>query len=458
LWDAHVHIVQWAAARRRVDLSATRSAREAAEVMADAAREPTGPTGPTGPGLPGHLNEQGPSVDEPLLGFGFRDALWPDHPAPELLSWSRGGPAAGRIVALISNDLHTAWLNEAALRSLGLAAAHPTGVLREKDCFDAVGRLGTTTPEVQDRWVADAVRSAAARGVTGFLDFEFADNLADWTRRAAHGRLDARVTAAIYPAHLEQAIAAGWRTGDVVPGTDGLVTVGPLKLFVDGSLNTRTALCDEPYPGSHDHGILQTSPEELAHVMSRAAAHGISSAVHAIGDRANTLALDAFDKVDGPGRIEHAQLIGDRDLPRTARPGLVLGVQPAHAVDDRDVADHHWAGRTGRAFAYAGLLRAGATLEIGSDAPVSPLDPWLGIAAAVHRTGPDGRTPWHPEQAIPLPDALSAAAAGRRTPRVGDPADLVITDADPATATPGTLRALPVFGTLLAGRWTHPPR
>jgi predicted amidohydrolase YtcJ len=434
LWDAHVHIVQWAAARRRVDLTATGSAREAAGAMAAAAGER--------------------AADEPLLGFGFRDALWPDRPAPELLAWSGGD----RIVALISNDLHTAWLNEAALRSLGLAAAHPTGVLREKDCFDAVTRLSKNTPEVQDRWIADAVRAAAARGVTGFMDFEFADNLADWTRRAAHGRLGARVSTAIYPAQLEQAIAAGWRTGDVVPGTDGLVTVGPLKLFVDGSLNTRTALCHQPYPGSDDHGVLQTPPEELVQLMSRAAAHGIASAVHAIGDRANSLALDAFEKVGGPGRIEHAQLIDQGDLSRTARPDLVLGVQPAHAVDDRDVADRHWAGRTGRAFAYADLLRAGATLEFGSDAPVSPLDPWIGIASAVHRTGPDGRAPWHPEQAIPLPEALAAAAAGRRTLRVGDPADLVITDADPYAAEPAALRTLPVHATLLGGRWTHPPR
>jgi predicted amidohydrolase YtcJ len=430
LRDAHVHIVQWAAARRRVDLTATGSAREAAAVMAAAA-------------------EQRPA-GEPLLGFGFRDALWPDRPGPELLSWGNDG----RIVALISNDLHTAWLNAAALHSLGLAD-HPTGVLREQAAFDAMTELGRTTPEVQDRWVADAVRAAAARGVTAFLDFEFADNLTDWTRRGAHGRLGARVTAIIYPPQLEQAIAAGLRTGDVIPGTDGLVTVGPLKHFVDGSLNTRTALCNDPYPGSHDHGLLQTTPELLFDRMSRAAAHGIANAVHAIGDRANTLALDAFEKVGGPGRIEHAQLIDHGDLPRTARPGLVLGVQPAHAVDDRDVADRHWAGRTGRAFAYADLLRAGATLELGSDAPVSPLDPWVGIAAAVHRTGPGGRAPWHPEQAIPLPEALAAAAAGRRTIRVGDPADLVLTDADPYTAEPDALRTLPVHATLLDGRWTY---
>ncbi|WP_399128550.1 amidohydrolase family protein [Actinacidiphila sp. ITFR-21] len=151
---------------------------------------------------------------------------------------------------------------------------------------------------------------------------------------------------------------------------------------------------------------------ELVRLMARAAAHGIHPAVHAIGDRADTIALDAFDRVGGPGRIEHAQLVARRDLRRFARPGLVLGVQPAHAVDDRDVADRHWAGRTGRAYAYAELLRAGAALEIGSDAPVSPLDPWVGVAAAVHRTGADGRPSWHPEQAVTLPEALAAAGAG----------------------------------------------
>lgn len=109
--------------------------------------------------------------------------------------------------------------------------------------------------------------------------------------------------------------------------------------------------------------------------MRRAAAHGIEPAVHAIGDRANTVALDAFEAVRCRGRIEHAQLLSPEDLPRFARLGVTAGVQPRHATDDRDVADRHWAGRTERAFAYADLLAAGARLEFGSDAPVSPLDP-----------------------------------------------------------------------------------
>ncbi|MFJ2605427.1 amidohydrolase family protein [Streptomyces sp. NPDC087425] len=183
---------------------------------------------------------------------------------------------------------------------------------------------------------------------------------------------------------------------------------------------------------------------------------GIEPAVHAIGDRANSLALDAFSAVRCRGRVEHAQLLTAEDVPRFAELGVTAGVQPTHAVDDRDVADRHWAGRTGRAFAYADLLAAGAALEFGSDAPVAPLDPWVTLAAAVHRTG-DDRPAWHPEQRVTVRAALAASARGRALVRVGDPADLVIVDVDPLDADPGTLRAMPVHGTLLGGRWTHGP-
>jgi hypothetical protein len=305
-----------------------------------------------------------------------------------------------------------------------------------------------------DRWVAEATTAAAARGVVGLLDFEYADNLTDWRRRVTTHRVDVRVACSIPRDRLDDAIAAGVRTGDLVPGTAGLVEAGPVKLFVDGSLNTRTAYCADPYPGGGGHGSLETPLDELVGVMERASAHGVLPAVHAIGDLAAGVALDAFEQVGCAGRIEHAQLIRTADFARFARPGLVAGVQPAHAPDDRDVADRHWPGRTGRAFAYAGLHEAGARLELGSDAPVAPLDPWDGIAAAVARTD-DEREPWHPEQAIPLEVALQAAGRGRGRISAGDPADLVIVADDPAGLDPARLRAAEVLGTLLAGRWTH---
>jgi hypothetical protein len=427
LWDAHVHSVQWSAARRRIDVSAATSAHEAALLLAKNASE----------GM--------------IFGSGFRDGLWPDLPHKDVLQ----AILPGREVAVSSNDLHTVWLSPAALALVG-AADHPTGVFREHECFAIMAELPQADADEVDRWVAAATTAAAARGVVGILDFEFADNTVDWRRRIERGGIDVRVMCSIPAPRLADAIAAGFRTGDEVPGCAGLATVGPVKIFVDGSLNTRTAYCHDPYPGTQpaSYGVLETSQDELRMLMRNASRHGIHPAVHAIGDHANDIALTAFEHVDCPGRIEHAQLLEHRDVARFARPGLVAGIQPAHQPDDRDVADKHWAGRTDRAFPYADLIAAGATVQIGSDAPVAPLDPWDGIAAAVGRTD-DGRDPWHPEQAIPLAEALAAAARGRRDIRVGDPADLVIVDGDPAGADVAQLRTMPVFGTLLAGRWTY---
>ncbi|WP_372487920.1 amidohydrolase family protein [Streptomyces guryensis] len=171
---------------------------------------------------------------------------------------------------------------------------------------------------------------------------------------------------------------------------------------------------------------------------------------------AHVHALDAFADAGCRGRIEHAQLLTAADVPRFAELGVIAGVQPTHATDDRDVADRHWTGRTGRAFAYGDLLASGARLEFGSDAPVSPLDPWLGIAAAVHRTD-DGRPAWHPEQRVPVAAALAASARGRAQLRAGDAADLVVVDVDPSEADTRTLQEMPVHATMLGGRWTHGP-
>ncbi|MHC3468000.1 amidohydrolase [Streptomyces sp. 7R007] len=435
LWDAHAHVAQWAGNGGRMDLAGFRSAR----AVADAVRRWAG----------------GAGTGEVLVGQGFRDGLWPDAPDRSLLD----SVCPDRPVALISADLHAVWLNSACLALVG-RAGHPTGVLREHACFEVIGALPEAPAGALDRRVADACRDAAGRGVTGVVDFHFADNIAEWTRRAAREPLPVRVRAAVYPAGLAEVIGRGLRTGDVVPGTDGMVRVGPLKLFTDGSLNTRTALCRDPYPGlegtARAYGVEETSYAELVRLIRHAAAHGVEAAVHAIGDRANTLALDAFEEAACGGRIEHAQLLTAGDVPRFARLGVTASVQPAHAVDDRDVADRHWAGRTGRAYPYADLLAAGARLEFGSDAPVSPLDPWLGIAAAVHRTG-DERPPWHPEQRVPVRAALAASARGRTRVRAGDVADLVVVDVDPAVADARTLRQMPVYATMTGGRWTYGP-
>jgi len=427
LWDNHVHFSQWALVQQRLDVSTAASARDAAAMVARA------------------LENAAPEP-EPFIGYGFRDALWADDLTVEALDAAGGA----RPVVLVSGDLHTVWLNSAALSLFG-HAGHPTGVLVEDPAFAITRHLGVVADEVLDRWAESASKAAAARGVVGIVDLEMTWNLDTWTRRIAAGNRSLRVDFGIYAQHLDRAIELGLRSGQKI---DDLLTVGPLKLITDGSLNTRTAYCFDEYPGREgqdgSRGMLTLPPEELLPLMRKGADAGILPTVHAIGDHANSLALDAFAEIGMGGRIEHAQLLAESDFPRFAGLGVVASVQPDHALDDRDVADRHWAGRTGRAFAMRSLLDAGAELAMGSDAPVSPLDPWATMAAAVNRTR-GGREPWHPEQRISATEAL--AASTRTTVAVGELADLVITETDPLAV--DDLRGMAVSATLLGGGFTH---
>ncbi|PZF86313.1 amidohydrolase [Jiangella anatolica] len=426
LWDAHVHFTQWVAARARFDLATTTSAADAAERVR--ARLAAG------------------AESGVLVGYGFRDALWPDQPSVTLLDAAAGTHP----VVLVSGDLHCGWLNTAAAAAFGLTLP-PSGLLRETEWIGTLQRIDAQTHYGIDGFRA-AADAAAARGVVGVVDFENDDNLALWPQRVAAGVTSLRVDASVWPSRLDAAIRAGHRSDDVLD-QDGLVRVGPLKVVADGSLNTRTAYCWQPYPGTADHGVQSVDGAELRRLLRTATGNGIDAAVHAIGDRTNTEVLDAFEELAIPGTIEHAQLVRPADVPRFARLGVVASVQPEHAMDDRDVADRHWAGHAEHAFAYGSLHAAGAVLRLGSDAPVAPLDPWVSIAAAVHRHR-DGRAPWHPEQRLPIQAALAASARGRGTLTAGDPADLVVVEADPLTADEPGLRAMTVAATLLGGRWT----
>ncbi|MBU1589272.1 MAG: amidohydrolase family protein [Actinobacteria bacterium] len=419
LWDHHVHFTQWALTSRRVDLAGATSAREAADVIA------------------------GIRDRDLIVGANFRDAVWPDSPSAELLDAATGGTPA----VLVSADLHAVWLNSAALQLFG-HAGHPTGLLKEDDAFAIHARLDTVSDEIVDGWAGDAAAAAARRGVVGIVDLEMAWNRGAWERRIAAGHDALRVEFNIYTQDLDRAIAEGLRTGDRL---HELLTVGRYKVLTDGSLNTRTAYTWEPYEDG-SHGMLTVPPETLLPLMRKAFDAGILPDVHAIGDHANTLALDAFEALGVAGRIEHAQLLAERDYPRFAQLGVEVSVQPEHAMDDRDASERYWSGRTGRLYPFRSLLDSGATLLFGSDAPVSPLDPWIGMAAAITRER-DGREPWHPEQRITHAEAL--AASTRSTIAPGQPADLVITGIDPRHASNDDLRAMPVLATLLGGRFTY---
>jgi predicted amidohydrolase YtcJ len=445
LWDEHVHMTQWALASNRLDLSAAGSAREAAAVVGShlaeivVAGSRTGVS--DGTGVPGTV--------QTLVGVGFRDAVWPDLPSLALLD----GVTRGRPAALISHDLHCVWLNSAAAQRYTVRV-DADGLLREDPAFALTRELGQLPDTVVDPWVQQAGRAAAARGVVGIVDFEMTWNRDAWLRRISGGFAALRIEAGVYPQDLDRAVAEGLRTGLTVAGSRGLLAVGPLKVLIDGSLNTRTAYCVDPYP-SGGHGLLTVGEAELLALLVRARQAGFVPAVHAIGDAANRVALDAFEAAGVAGRVEHAQFVRSEDFARFGRLGVTASVQPAHALDDRDAAEANWPGRTDRSFPLRSLVAAGATLALGSDAPVAPLDPWTAMSAATARARQDGRGPWHAEQALTRQEALTASTRGRGRLRVGDPADIAVLDGDPLTVSDAEFAAMPVAATLVAGRFTH---
>lgn len=433
LWDHHVHVVQWALQAQREPLGHAESAAHAAQIMGSAA-----------------LQRDGRRV-----GTGFRDALWPDVPRLDVLDAATGDVPT----YLINADVHSVWLNSAALRREG-HGLDASGILREAPAFEISRRLNDIDPATADALVATMAKDAASRGIVGLVDLDMAWNESAWERRLGAGFDTLRVEFGIYPDYLERAITEGLRTGDPVRGAaSDLARVGSLKVITDGSLGTRTAACSQPYPGDpHNHGILAVAPERLLELMTAATGAGLSCAIHAIGDTANSHALDAFALTGAAGTIEHAQLVAHADIPRFARLGVGASVQPEQAIDDRDATDTIWAEQTAMPYPLRALADTGANLLFGSDAPVSPLDPWAALAAAVYRTR-DGRPAWHPEQGVDAATALAASTyGGSATPALIEPgarADLALCSRDPLAASEAELRSMIVSATLIAGRLTH---
>jgi predicted amidohydrolase YtcJ len=409
LWDQHVHLGQWSLSSARLDLAPARSAAQAVEMVRER--------------LAAH-------PDAPVVGWGHRPTDWDEAPVVSQLD----AIETDQPIILIAGDGHHGWLNTIALHHLALPTRE--GVVSEGEWFQAYGRLAAmfsadvTGPEAYRR----AMEAALAMGVVGVVDFEFSGGVEDWVARWEGGADLLRVRMATYAEGLEDVIARGLRSGDpLIPGQP-LLTMGPFKIISDGSLNTRTAWCCDPYAEKavlgFPHGQPNQGPEELRALLTRATGAGLSVAVHAIGDRAVTEALAAIADSGATGTIEHAQLTTLDDVRRMAELGVRASVQPAHLIDDRDVTDRLWPGRGERCFALRWMLDAGVQLAFGSDAPVARLDPWLAAATAVDRDASRGE-PWHPEQAVTVREALAASTDGWGTVAPGHPGDLVLLDADP---------------------------
>ena len=426
LWDHHVHLAQWTAIGQRLDLSGSESPDHVVARVRD------------------HLAAH----PGPLVGYGHRLGTWTSGPTVAALD----EVAPDVPVVLIAGDAHHAWLNSRALERLGLPSRE--GVVAENEWYDAHTRLDLVVEaDLSPAAYRRTLDRAAALGITGIVDLERGQLPADWEPRDP----PIRVRVSTYADGLDATVAAGLRTGDRLPGSSELVTMGPLKIISDGSLNTRTAWCCEEYADGSGAGAPNQTSAELAGLLERAHRFGLEVATHAIGDLALSEALTAYDVTGAAGSIEHAQLV-TRDAVKTiSRLNLRASVQPAHLLDDRDVTELIWPDRAERCFAFRWMLDAGVTLAFGSDAPVSPLDPWLAIAAAVHRSA-DDRPPWHPEQALTPREAIGASTNGRRSVHAGMPADLVLLDHDPVdddgdtAAKADRLRTMPVAATFVAGR------
>lgn len=439
LWDQHAHLGQWTLASSRLDLAPADSPEAAVRRAQEHAAQHPG---------------------TPVIGWGHRSASW--HRTPTVAELDLAVPDVP--VVLICGDGHHAWLNSRALTALELPRRE--GMVAEFEWFAAYNRLGRLTDGSASSPAAyrRTLEAAAAKGIVGLVDFEFGAPVTDWIDRWAEGAGLVRVQVATYAEHLDEVVAAGLRTGDPLPGCDGLATMGPLKIISDGSINTRTAWCCAPYvegaDPDHPAGQPNLSASELTALMRRASGSGLEVATHAIGDAAVDAALTVYAETGARGSIEHAQLIIHADVGRMAALGLRASVQPAHLLDDRDLTERCWPDRSERCFALRWMLDGGVTLAFGSDAPVSPLDPWLAMAAAVHRSA-DDREAWHPEQALTAQEALAASTNGLGRVAVGHPGDLALLDADPlgthgdAAQVAGTLRSMTVSGTVVAGRVVH---
>jgi predicted amidohydrolase YtcJ len=445
--DSHTHFPTWALSRHDVNLDGCASLDEAVDRM----------------------RGQGPGPGGWIRGYGWRSGDWPGgrEPTRADLDAITGDTPAG----LIAKDYHSLWVNSAAL---GLAngnldvpggvverdaSGEPTGVLREEAAWKFKERHMVVSDDAYLEAMREGIRVANARGVTAVHDKDgWLGALRLWRKLEERGQLSLRVWQSIPYELIDEAGAVGVRSGIGSP----LLRLGYLKVFMDGTLGSQTAWMLD---GS---GVRITSGAELAEIVRRGAAIGFPVAVHAIGDRANREALDAFEQTKDVWkplglrhRIEHCQLVAPEDLPRYAELGVACSVQFTHAPSDRDLADRFWAGKTDGAYAFRTLVDSGAVVANGSDAPIEELDPLAGIRAGVRRTI-DERGAWHPEQTLTVEQAFHATSVApawlcgdeRRRGRLipGHDADLVVLDRDPWDDLDAQ-----VVATMVGGRWVHNP-
>lgn len=461
--DGHTHFIYGGLQLTSVDL---RDARSPAEFIARLKRY-------AAKIRPGEWITGGDWDHERWLGTPLPERSWIDSVTPN------------NPVFLYRVDGHMALANSAALRLARITRdtrdipggtiirgrnSEPTGILKDEAQNPVLDVIPTPTETQSDSAIARAAAWAASKGVTAVADLSVPwFEVAALKRARARGILTTRVSVYV-PLREWRRMADTVRAHGV---GDEWLRVAGVKGYVDGSSGSRTALFYQPYNDDpRTSGLMVTPEDSLRAWIGAADSAGLQVAVHAIGERANGLLLDIYDSVakahgsrDRRFRIEHAQHLRRQDIARLAHSGVIASMQPYHAIDDGRWAEKRIGPeRIKTTYAFRSLLDAGGLLAFGSDWTAAPLDPLLGIYAAVTRRTLDGKHPngWVPEEKITVEEALRAYTAGnaygvfadrnRGELASGYLADVVLLDQDLTAVSPAEIERVKVRATIVGGK------
>jgi predicted amidohydrolase YtcJ len=464
--DSHTHFLAGGFALKSIQLRAARSREEFVALIAAKARE-------LGKGrwvVNGDWDHQEFSPPE-LPRKDWIDAVTPDNP-----------------VCVNRLDGHMVLANSLALKLAGVtkdtpvppggeivkdpATGEPTGILKDTAMDFVYAKIPEPSFAEKIEAAEASLRHAAENGVTSVHEMADAASFEVFEELARRSRLTTRVYVYIPITEVDTLARLKLKS----PFGSPYLKLAGLKGFVDGSLGSATAYFFEPYtddPGTSGllHG--QMFPEGIMEKrIMEADRAGLQLAIHAIGDRANSLLLDMYEKAvaaNGPRdrrwRVEHAQHLRPADIVRFGRLGLVAAVQPYHLVDDGRWAEGKIGPERARTtYAFRSLREAGAILAFGSDWTVAPLSPILGIYAAVTRRTLDGKKPggWIPEEKVSVEEAVRAytangayaefAEAAKGTIQAGKLADMVVLDRDIFTIPPEEIAGVKVAMTVFDGK------
>lgn len=411
-----------------------------------------------------------------LLGGGWDQNTWVTKAFPTRATLDAIDAKTPMLLERV--DGHAAWVNSEALKRAGITRAtqdpaggriirdskgEPTGVLVDAAMSLVTAHVPPATEEQMQRRLKIAIETCARLGLTQVHDagtgLHAFHQLQQWDLL---GALPIRI----------YAMAAGM-SGDADDFLGRGVFKGrhlelrAVKFMIDGALGSRGAALEAPYADEPlQKGLLLLEPAELSRRAKAFSARGFQIAVHAIGDRANDIALDVLTEVpfDLRPRIEHVQVLKQADVARFSSSGMIASVQPTHATSDMPWAEARLGPeRITLAYAYKTLLDAKAHLALGSDFPVESPNPLLGIYAArtrqdVHAWPPEG---WFPAQRLSGAETLAGFTTGgayasfaeteRGQLAVGFDADLVVLPVDPENDAPASLLEAKVQVTVVDG-------